>query len=61
MLSFYPSNKVSKKYVFIYLFLAVLGVCCFTWAFSSCGSWDYSLVVHGLLTGVSPLAADHKL
>ena len=25
--------------IFIYLFLVVLGLCCCTWAFSSCGEW----------------------
>ena len=29
--------------LFIYLFLAVLGLCCFMRAFSSCCEWDYSL------------------
>ena len=28
-----------NKYIyFIYLFLAALGLCCHTWAFSSCGA-----------------------
>ena len=25
--------------IFIYLFMAVLGLCCCTWAFSSCREW----------------------
>ena len=31
-------------YLFIYGFLAALGLRCCTWAFSSCGEWGYSLV-----------------
>ena len=35
---------------FIYLFLAVLGLCCCARAFSSCAEWGLLfLVVHGLL------------
>ena len=26
-------------YLFIYSFLAVLGLCCYTWAFSGCSKW----------------------
>ena len=32
------------KIYFIYLFLAVLGLCCCAWAFSSCGEQGYSLL-----------------
>ena len=40
-----------KEYFFVYLFLAVLGLCCYGGAFSGCQKWGYSLaVVHGLLT-----------
>ena len=31
-------------FLFIYLFLAALGLCCYMWAFSSCVSRDYSPV-----------------
>ena len=30
--------------MFIYLFLAALGLCCCAWAFSSCGERGYSLL-----------------
>ena len=46
-----------KKFLFIYLiylFLAVLGPRCCTWAFSSCGEWGLLFVeVHGLLIAVA--------
>ena len=42
-----------KKFI-IYLFLAVLGLCCCTWAFSSCSDW-------GLLTVVVSLVVEHGL
>ena len=39
-----------KEHLFIYLFLAVLGLCCCTRAFSSCGEWGLLFVaVRGLL------------
>ena len=46
------------KYLFANLFLAVLGLCCCTQAFSSCG--DQRLLfngVHGLLIAVVSLVA----
>ena len=47
---------------FIYLFLAVLGLCCCTQAFSSCGEWGLLFVaVHGLLIAVASLFAEHGL
>ena len=49
-------------YVFMYLFLAVLGLCCCTWAFSSCGEWGLLFVaVHGLHVAVASLVAEHGL
>ena len=36
-------NYLLKNYVFIYLYLAMLGLCCYVWAFSSCSD-------HGLLS-----------
>ena len=33
---FFFSNRILKN-IFIYLFLAMLGLCCSTWAFSGCG------------------------
>ena len=47
---------------FIYLFLAVLGLCCCAWAFSSCGERGLLFVaVHGLLVAVPSLVAEHRL
>ena len=39
---------LKKFYLFIYLFLAALGLCCCAWAFSSCGELGLLCVaVHG--------------
>ena len=48
---------------FIYLFiLAVFGLHCCTWVFSSCGELGLLFVaVHGLLIAVASLAAEHGL
>ena len=47
---------------FIYLFLAALGLCCCTRAFSSCGEWGLLFgAVRGLLIGVASLVAEHSL
>ena len=49
-------------YLFIYLFLAELGLCCCTQAFSSCGERGLLfVVVHGLLIVVASLVAEHGL
>ena len=45
-LSFFPK-------IFIYLFLAVLGLSCCAWTFSSCGMW--------LLIEAASLAVEHRL
>ena len=43
-------------YLFIYLFLAALDLCCYVRAFSSCGAWGLLFVeVHGLLIEVASL------
>ena len=48
--------------LFIYLFLAVLGLRCCAWAFSSCSERGLLfVVVHGLLTVVASLVAEHRL
>ena len=48
--------------LFIYLFLAALGLCCCARVFSSCGEQGLLfLVVHGLLTAVASLVAEHGL
>ena len=47
---------------YFYLFLAVLGLCCRAWAFSSWGEWGLLFVlVCGLLTAVASLVAEHRL
>ena len=49
-------------YLFIFLFLAVLGPRFCARALSSCGKWGPLLIaVHGPLTAVASLAAEHKL
>ena len=51
-----------KINLFIYLFLAALGLRCCTWAFSSCSEWGLLFIaVHGLLIAVASLAAEHGL
>ena len=48
--------------LFIYLFLAELGLCCCTRTFSSCGKRGLLFVaVHGLLIVVASLVAEHGL
>ena len=55
-----PNTFFKNK--FIYLFLAVLGLCCCTWAFSSCRERGILFVaVHELLIAVASLAAEHGL
>ena len=52
---------LNKKYLFI-LFLVALGLHCCTQAFSSCSEWGLLfIVVHGLLTVVASLIAEHRL
>ena len=42
--------------------MAVLGLCCCAWAFSSCSEWGLLFVaVGGLLIMVASLVADHGL
>ena len=41
--------------VFFFFFLALLGLRCFAWAFSSCGKRGYSLVMCRLLIAVASL------
>ena len=46
----------------IYLLLAVLGLRCCAWAFSSCGEWGSLFVaVRGLLIMVASLVEEHGL
>ena len=47
---------------FLSLFLAMLGLYCFAWAFSRCSEHGLLLIaVHGLLIAVVPLVAEHGL
>ena len=56
------NNYYYNHFKFIYLFLAVLGPRCCAWAFSSCGEPGLLFVaVHGLVTAVAPLVAEHRL
>ena len=49
-------------FIFIYLFLAALGLCCCAQAFSSCGERGLLfVVVRGLLIGVASLVVEHGL
>ena len=51
-----------KKILRIYLFLAALGLHCCAWAFCSCSERGLLFVaVHGLLTAVASLVAEHRL
>ena len=48
--------------LFIYLLLAVLGLCCWARPFSSCGEWGLLFVaVRRLLIAVASLIAEHGL
>ena len=50
------------NFFFFNLFLAALGLCCCTRAFSSCGEQGLLFIaVHRLLTAVASLVAEHKL
>ena len=56
---------ISKKFLFypilFILFLTALGLCCFAWAFSSCGAQRLLFIaVHGLLIVVASLVAEHS-
>ena len=67
--AFLPQNVVFFKInlfilfiYFIYLFLAELGLCCCTRAFSSCSERGLLfIVVRGLLTAMASLVAEHGL
>ena len=50
------------NYLFIYLFLAALGLRCCAQAFSSCGEWGLLFIaVRGLLIAVASLVVEHGL
>ena len=51
-----------NKFILFYLFLAVLGLCCCTRAFSSCGERELLfIVVHRLLIAVASFVVEHGL
>ena len=53
---------LKNKFIYLFLFLAVLGLRCCVWAFSSCGEQGLlSVAVRGLLIVVSSLVAEHGL
>ena len=55
-------NFLNFIYLFIYLFLAVLGLRFCAWAFSSCGEWGpLFIAVSGPLAVVASLVAEHRL
>ena len=59
---FFLSFFLFKKYLFIYLFMAVLGLHCCTRAFSSCIKRGLLFVaVHMRLIAVASLVAEHGL
>ena len=48
--------------IYVFLFLAVLGLCCYAQAFSSCGERGlFLIVVCRLLIAVASFVADHGL
>ena len=60
LLSVFFLNKFI--YLFIYLFLAALGLHCCTRAFFSCCEWGLLFVaVRGLLIAVASVVAEHGL
>ena len=57
-----PKSLISFFLLNFFFFVAALGLCCCTWAFSSCGEWGLLFVaVCGLLIAVASLVAEHGL
>ena len=53
---------LKNKFIYLLLFLAVLGLRCCARAFSSCGERGLLfVVVHRLLVAVASLVAEHRL
>ena len=55
-----------QVYLFIFkglfIYLAMVGLCCCAWAFSSCGKWGLLfVVVFRLLIAVASLGVEHGL
>ena len=62
ILLFFKRNDAFLKNYFIYLFLAVLGLCCCAWAFSSwCEQGLLFVAVRGLLIAVAFLVVERGL
>ena len=56
------SQSLFLFYLFIYLFMAALGLRCCTQAFSNCSEWGLLFIaVRGLLIAVASLVAEHRL
>ena len=58
------TNGSGKQFflIYLFLFLAVLGLHCCAWAFSSCGKRGLLFIaVCGLLIAVASLVAEHGL
>ena len=62
MIYYFFKQILKIIYLFIYLFLAALGLRCCARVFSSCGERGLLFVaVHGLLVVVASLVAEHGL
>ena len=49
-------------FIILIFFMAMLDLCCYAWAFSSCSERGLSLVVvQGLCTALASLVAEHRL
>ena len=56
------SLKITLFFIYIYLFLAALGLCCCARAFSSSGQQGLLfVVVHGFLIAVASFVVEHRL
>ena len=59
---FFLSSFFFINLFYLFLLLAVLGLCCCMWAFSSCGEQGPLFpAVRGLLIAVASLVAEHGL
>ena len=59
---FHLFSVLKKNYLFIYLFMAALGLRCCAWAFSSCGEQGLPFVaVRRLLIAVASLVVEYRL
>ena len=54
-------SSFSKFLCHLFYFLVVLGLCCYAWAFSTCGEWGVLYVeVPGLLIAVASPVVEHN-